>query len=285
MAKEFVKDTEQDVDDCFAEQVQAITEALDRATRLVRLTACALCLDLGEGYEATTAEDLVWIKKTQTKLPEKSLREVIDSTDVWKVVVDEVVRTATSTKKLQAELSRVTETFKGLHEGKIGWSCERLTALRESLVDMQTGLRAIMVEGINDLAHEVLTSRASTIVQSKTLPEGLHSREIEALLRCLDVFSQTEGIEELQKQLQAWADDHSQDMAFLDLRELATKARREGTVDLGTVAALLPRVSQSTSCKRTEATYHAILSLLVASFNAFLAEALCFKDLLAAASR
>ena len=269
---------DKDTEGSLSESWEELKESLARAKRIVRITACLLCVDL-DPSDGPTSSDVLWmLNSTITHLPEKTIKECLQTVPELVRVGTEIVKTSANSTKLLPEMDRVRETLTSLKSQSLPWCAERIESLTGSLEQLQCGLRAKQMKSLNDFALELFTSRAQDIMQVNLVEatgataSGIKSREVAALLRGLQLYANIEGVTDLQKELSKWMTVNMQAMALVDLLDLSELSEKSGVADLQKVSELLPRAKGINDGLKTEETYLRILSLLNSSLHAVIGE-------------
>ncbi|CAE7321356.1 unnamed protein product [Symbiodinium sp. CCMP2592] len=260
-----------DGEDMLVDGWEALSSAMERCEKMLRLMACVLALELPEPMTPTSSVDFTWLlEKMPAAFPEKTFRDVVDTECEWRAVSKDIVRTAGTTTRLQPQLLRTMSSIEQLASEQVPFTAERLGGLHDEILELSEGLRQVHVQPLIQKARDAFYGYSQKILDGSA--PDVRSRDVEALLRCMSIFQNDTSMADMMKQVQEWANDSSQSMALVDLKDLAAIAETNGLAELAKIQAIMPRLRKLRSDEKTEDVYEAVLSLVVRCFHTLLKE-------------
>ena len=242
---------------------KGLSDALKRVENIMKFIASSLMTTQDKeaflqetGIGLSIQDTLSLIGYTGKQQLEKGLAEIVQSNPFWKRVVDEIVKTADSSLRLQPELERTTSTLKSLSNGEIDLTLQRLQDLTSVFGQLLKGMRMCDVDAINKLFLEQLL-RATLDLVDGTNTHGT-TLFVEALVKALKLCAWAPGVSTKIEELQKWMTQNVKDMALNDLVLLA-KSSDEVRLALDTIqdvfgklgkVTLLPGSDHQVACQK-----------------------------------
>eukprot|EP00435_Cladocopium_sp_Y103_P052701 s399_g16.t1 len=259
---------------------ESVTDGLDRVEKVMRFIGSLLfkpkqfdqIAKLVRSTPLDASQDCLWLVGFSGKQQlEKGLQEIIAKSSQWSKLVDEVVKTASSSLKLKPQRDRAMETLLRIQSGQIDLSSERLEELNKLFPELMNGMRACDLEDINHLMMEQVTTLADALLEGKVeVAEG--SKRVHALIKAFKVFSHEPGAVLMGKKLVAWMTEHEQEIVLNDLAVMAKDFEEDGATSLEDVQKLMARLNKVTIPKDRDDLRLSARKLLNASFRALIAE-------------
>ena len=177
------------------------------------------------------------------ELLEKGMAEIVQSNPFWKRVVDEIVKTADSSLRLQPELERTTSTLKSLSNGDIDLTLQRLQDLTSQFAQLLKGMRMCDIDAVNKLFLEQLL-RTTLDLMDGTNTCGT-TVFVEELIKALKLCAWVPGVSSKIEELQKWMTKNVKEMASNDLVLLA-KSSDETRLALETIQNVFSKLGKVT---------------------------------------
>ena len=152
------QDTESQVQGVWFER---LSTALERSEKVMKFIGSLLMSSLERqtfceqsGLSFSPSEDVLWLAAYNGKQPlEKGLLEIATASQIWKRNMDELVKTADSSLRLQPEMERTLTTLKAIASGEMQLSLQKLKDLNEKFPQLLSGLRACDMENLKHTLH------------------------------------------------------------------------------------------------------------------------------------
>ena len=256
------------------EAFEALESALDRVKKIMRFMGCLLNLSLEEGTpDPFTPQDVLWLVGYKGKIyPEKSLNEAIQANVRLQQLCDEVVRTATSSVKLQPEKERLQESMDGMFTGHLPVTTERLQAIVTTLPGLRKGLRQSDMEKINHTATLVLSRVTEDVLHGNMEARSVTTRFVTFLLEAIALYHDRPGMTDLHDKLHQWVSAHRMDTAMSDLADLAKQWSETGLSDLEEAQQIMSKLQRTKIDKDNWEQRWAAMAMLVTSLRSYNAE-------------
>ena len=269
----------EDPDCCVDEKsFENVMSSMERIEKLMKFTASLLLTSQERivlandcGLTLSPSEDAVYlVGYAGKKSLEKGLAEITQSNTTWKVLIEDVVRTANTSLKLKPEMDRIIDTLDGI-ESSGTLPTSRLQELNEVMPKLQSGMRRCDVQPVEDKMVKVLIHQADVLMAGKH-PEP-STGFVEALSCGLKTLSRIPGTTTKLDAVQAWMTQNSKDMSINDFAQLANEVRSTGVVSLEKVQAVMSKMAKVRFAEDRKDLFSAAKVMLNASFQALITEA------------
>ena len=265
-----------------ANAFERVTQSLNRVERIARFMGSLLFkphqliqLDehMSSGAPLDASEDSVWlVGYTGKQNLEKGLHEIVGKTPFWSKLVDEVVRTASSTLRLRPHRDRAAETLAKIEAGDMEMNSVRLESLAAVFGELHSGMRACEVEDVNNKMLEQMHKIAKSLIKGE-VDVGQGSKLVHALMKAFKVFSAWPGSTDKIKDLSTWMTANEKEMTLEDLMSLSEKSEVAGVANLDDVQAIMGKLNKVTLPQERPELILAAKRLLNTSLRAVIAEA------------
>ena len=257
-----------------------IVKSLDRVEKLMRFFACIFCLNVDVAgkqmnFKFNPSSDMMWLLSfTGSQALEKNISEILQ-TGAWPKLVDEVVRTATTSVSLRPVRDRAVETLQWLGDGTVfSIAPERLGELVELVKKLNDGMRRSEAEKFMSLFQDVLMRSSEQLQSGKIAVCTAGSKAIQMLAMGLKALAFMPGTTDEANKLESWMTKNTQAMAWSDFQDLAEDSHGKGVVpDLQVLSAVMVKLHKIAVPDDSEAVVACAKSLVVTAFRAVIAEA------------
>ena len=213
--------------DGYLSNLAEVDTAMGRVAKVCRFIMCSFGASCSvEGFQEISSKDVVWLlsmKSNTMQDMEKSLKEIVTTTEEWKTICDEIVRTAQSSLALRPELERLIDSLK-----KPGTTSTAFKDMFKVVRDLKAGMRAMDLVEVDSLLLQKLRGIAGGVLKcssAEAITKGFKSSDMDAIVEGLQLYQEsTPGVADTIQSLKEWMTSQQKAMIHNDLLDIALRA-------------------------------------------------------------
>ncbi|CAE7809453.1 unnamed protein product [Symbiodinium microadriaticum] len=258
---------DRDSEDLLQPGFDTLLQCLERVEKVMRFVSHVWSF---KGPWETSSKDVVDLLNSKGDNLERSLANIASKEPAWKAAIDDVVRTATTSRTLEPLKQRVKAT---LEESKLTYGS--MNTVLDEFEKLQAGVRSADLEEITSLLSKKILKISQGILSKEPeqlLSLSLKEEELRTLIRGLEIFRLLPGMQDQCEELKRWATEHGQLLMKNDFLAFAELSSKNGIADMAAFESIMKRCGSDMTLPKTVETGVRVTGLAVSALVGLVAE-------------